>query len=210
MSVDAESQTAPLLAPATAHPHTCASCGCGISKRSPEGEASPITVRGALISLIIVLCLAMFSLSIVIMATSASYYFSAGALFVCLWSYLTVTVCSALVYATRPHRRFPCHRLGKTLVQIKILVLLALSWIPIICSVIADSASWTAHWNGLLGLFIPVDIFAIIVTCALLGAAIATYRRAVTVHGKHLVPHPGMVPAWTVSDIRPAEGGVKL
>jgi len=50
------------------------------------------------------------------------------------------------------------------------------------------------------GLFTTAHALAWFLIITLFGAAFATYRRAVNIHGA-LVPNPAMISAWRLSDI---------
>ncbi|KAF7315977.1 hypothetical protein MIND_00114700 [Mycena indigotica] len=194
--------------------HVCARCATemrgGTTVEDPNGPGVKIHARGALLFVASALSLALFILSIVIMSMSYRKYFFVGELFVCLWSFTTQVVLCALIYAGWPHRRKRMPKLSKTTAQIKVLCLLALSWIPLATGAIIETDDNACPWDSICAPFVLVNILIWFLMIALYGAAFATYRRAVKIHGKELVQNPQKIPAWRLSEVNGAEGMLKL
>ncbi|KAJ7066200.1 hypothetical protein C8F01DRAFT_696228 [Mycena amicta] len=186
--------------------HVCARCASEIRAEHPN-DGVRVPARTALIWIASVFSTTLFILSIVVMALS--YRFYAGELFVCLWAFTTQTVLFALLYAGWPRRRRPLPKLSKATAQIKVLCLLAFSWMPLATGAIVESHQ-ACTWGYLCGAFVWVDLLIWFLMIVLFGAAFATYRRAVKIHGKELVQNPNKIPAWRLSEVNGVEGAVKL
>ncbi|KAF7308244.1 hypothetical protein HMN09_00672300 [Mycena chlorophos] len=195
--------------------HVCARCASeirgGVAFEDPHRRHHRITARGLLLASSIIFCVVLFVLSIVNMATG--YDFFVGELFVCLWAFFTEFVVATLIYAGWRRRKVGKFmlKLSKNTTQIAVLCLLALSWIPITTGTIIEAnraCSW--GWYRECTLFVLVDIFVWFLMIALSGAAFATYRRAVKMHGRELVDNPNKIPAWRLSEVNSVEGAVKL
>ncbi|KAJ7314370.1 hypothetical protein DFH08DRAFT_895285 [Mycena albidolilacea] len=185
--------------------HLCARCSDHLdSSRDYTSELLKFTWRLILILTAIFLASTVFSLLVAQMTEGGPSVIS---IFVVIWTQVTIAVLGLLLYFGRR----PQHKLGRIGVQVHILCVLALSWIPLIVGLLATN-SRVCWWGGATcGLFTSAHVFVWFLVIVLFGAAYATYRRAVKMHGSALVPLPSppMVPAWRIASLG-GEGGIKI
>ncbi|KAJ7079034.1 hypothetical protein C8R43DRAFT_1053208 [Mycena crocata] len=170
-------------------------------------------IRHGSIFLAIVLCVIMFILAVSEMSTT--WWFRSPSIlhiFVAIWTDVTITVLAVLLYMGR--RRNVSHKLGRTIVQIRVLCALGFSWIVFIFAMIAlnhEACRWRSS-GATCALFTIDHVLAWLLSITLFSTAWATYRRAINIHGTHMVPIPTprpLVAAWRLSDISD-EGAIKI
>ncbi|KAJ7157510.1 hypothetical protein C8R43DRAFT_996695 [Mycena crocata] len=109
-------------------------------------------------------------------------------------------------------RRNTSRKLGRTVVQIRLICALGFSWIIFIIAMLGLN-KMACGWSGATCILFTMDhVLAWFLSTALFSAAWATYRRAVTIHGTNMVPIPTPRPftaAWRLSDIAD-EGAIKI
>nr|GAT53594.1 predicted protein [Mycena chlorophos] len=202
-------------AQAEAPVHVCARCAseirAGVAFEDPHRRHHSISVRDLLLAASILFCVALFVLSIVNMTIGS---FLVGELFVCLWAFLTEFVVTTLIYAGWRRRKVGKFilKLSKNTTQIAVLCLLALSWIPLATGAIIEAkqvCSWR-WYRARCAILVWVEILVWFLMITLSGAAFATYRCAVKMHGRELVDNPNKIPAWRLSEVNSVEGAVKL
>ncbi|KAF7356241.1 hypothetical protein MVEN_00955600 [Mycena venus] len=210
------SDTQPLLADTEAnlhHPssaaspqteHLCTRCSAQLG--SKDYNQSTITWRLVLMLVAIFLCASVFSLLVAQMADQGQA--SVSGVFATIWTDVTVTVLAILLYMGRRPGRW----LGRTPVQVHVLCALGFSWILLIVGMIPEN-HYQCIWSGTsCGLFTTAHVLTWFLAIALFGAAYATYRRAVKIHGATMVPDPSppMVAAWRLANVGDNEGAIKI
>ncbi|KAJ6530048.1 hypothetical protein DFH09DRAFT_1327009 [Mycena vulgaris] len=195
--------------------HFCARCSSELESHQDHKESKPWTPRHILIIVAMVLSTLIFTFSVAEMATAHRFESpSILQVFVALWTDVTVTFLGLLLYMGR--RRESRRKLGRTDVQIKVMSALAFSWIIFMVAMMTQNREACHHnlWrptSETCGFFTTVHILSWFLIIVLFGAAYATYRRAITIHGNRMVPLPApLVPAWRLSDIADGEGAIKI
>ncbi|KAJ6517798.1 hypothetical protein DFH09DRAFT_233093 [Mycena vulgaris] len=193
--------------------HFCARCSSELESHQDHKEPKPWTPRHILIIVAMVLSTLMFTFSVAEMATA--YRFESPSIlqvFVALWTDVTMSFLGLLLYMGLRHESR--RKLGRTDVQIKAMSALAFSWIIFMLPMMAENPEACHGWrttSETCGLFTTVHTLAWFLIIVLFGAAYATYRRAITIHGNRMVPLPApLVPAWRLSDIADSEGAIKI
>ncbi|KAF8190311.1 hypothetical protein K438DRAFT_1971187 [Mycena galopus ATCC 62051] len=139
--------------------------------------------------------------------------------FVAIWTHVTLAVLIVLLCMGR--RRYSQHKLGRTVIQIRVLCALGVSWLLLMAGIITLNTNTDAMCgtrrsyyyrnytrDDCRRLFYAAHAFSWVLTVTLFSAAYATYHRAVALHGTALVvpPLPPMVPAWRLSTVGDNEG----
>ncbi|KAJ7509714.1 hypothetical protein B0H11DRAFT_1256114 [Mycena galericulata] len=196
-------------------PHFCTRCSSELESRQGHKDAKVnshrhlFIIRLLLSILAILISCLMFAFAVVVLA--ASRYFHATRilqLFVALWTDVTITSLILLLYMGR--RRETPHPLGRTTVQIYVLLGLACSWIIFMVAMLTQNEIACGWGSIICGFFTAVHVLSWILVITLLLAAYVTYRRAVAIHGSKIVVVPSHVPAWRLSDIADGEGAIKI
>ncbi|KAF7370262.1 hypothetical protein MSAN_00657300 [Mycena sanguinolenta] len=198
--------------------HVCARCSAQLEPRN--GKEVKITWRLILILLANFFAITMFSLVVAQMAEARRA--SVVGVLAALWATSTVVVLGLLLYTARR----PGHKLGRTIVQIYVLCALAFTWILSLVGMITQNTRECAwHWyrvswgNGRMSsghyvntvscaLFTSADVLTWFLIITLLGAAYATYRRAITMHGTSTTMVS--VATWRLANAGEAEGAIKI
>jgi len=198
--------------------HLCARCSSELEPQQPgyDFNLKINNLRFILVIVAIVLCVLMFIFSVAEMSTAWRFRSpSILQIFVAIWTDVTITVLALLLHNGR--RRKSPGKLGRTSVQVHVLCMLAGTWVVFMIAMLSQNPSACQWRSGGLtcGLFTTVHVLSWFLIFTLFGAAYATYRRAVTIHGAHLVAIPApppLIPAWRLSEIAdgPEEGAVKI
>ncbi|KAJ7289184.1 hypothetical protein C8J57DRAFT_1276943 [Mycena rebaudengoi] len=138
-------------------------------------------------------------------------------LVVVVWSTVTIAVLAVLVHVSRLSGSD--RMLGRTTTHIFALGGLGVSWQSLVvampfhtnkeaCSFDSAGRSYNNKVAN-CALFTTSHVLAWFLWITLFSAAFAIYRRAVSIHGKAMVPRPGVVAAWRLSDISEEEAYTK-
>jgi len=199
--------------------HFCARCSSELELQHGYTDSKKKSnLRAKLIFVAIVLSFMIFAFAVAEMAT-AGYFDSPTILqlFVALWTGVTITILSFLLYmgCRRPSPDQSRHPLGRTPIQIYILCALAVTWIIFMIAMMTQNPVVCARWYGPVpcGMFTTAHVLSWFLIIALFWAAYATYRRAVAIHGTSSVviqTPPPLVEAWRLSDVADGEGAIKI
>ncbi|KAJ6581997.1 hypothetical protein B0H19DRAFT_521977 [Mycena capillaripes] len=115
------------------------------------------------------------------------------------------------------HHRNSGRKFGRTTVQVLVLCGLAVFWLFLsgvmvpVNSQYCELRGWRRRGDS-CRLFTAAHVFTWLLIVSLFSAAYATYRRAVNIHGRTLVPLPAppMVAAWRISNVADREGAIKI
>ncbi|KAJ6588822.1 hypothetical protein B0H19DRAFT_1101300 [Mycena capillaripes] len=183
--------------------HICSRCSSEMGIQRESGDFS-ITWRHILIFVAIMFSGIIFTLFVLQMKIHEPNVLT---VLVTVWTGVTNTILVVLLYMGGRHKS----KLGRTVTQIQALCALGFSWILLMLGMITQNGNpEICGWNfRACDLYTTAHVFSWFLIVILFGAAYATYRRAVKIHGSTPIPVPP-VPAWRLSTVADGEGAIKI